>query len=99
MFSSYLYLWPHATVCVQGNTAATPECCKSEMDTFSLPLTEVIAMLFYTSQIINISKDSESLYLENKQFSLRNMSTAPQEKNLVWIILKSEGLKVGCCMQ
>lgn len=52
---------------------------------------KIIAMLFYTTQIINISKNFETWYLAHKQFSLRDMSTAPTGKKTcldsikVWI--------------
>ena len=62
MFSLYLYLCVHTYVVmhVKWNTLAISECCKSEINTFSLFLMKIIAMLFYTTQIINISKNFET---------------------------------------
>jgi len=67
MFSIYLYLCVHtyavhtyAVMCVKWNTIAISECFKSEINTFSLALTKIIAVLFFTTQLINISKNFET---------------------------------------
>lgn len=72
--TSCLCLWAHAVLCVKGSTQPLLSVPKVKWVCF--PCLWQKWLLFYTSQIINVSKDSESLYLENKQFSLRNMSTA-----------------------
>lgn len=54
MFSLYLYLCVHTytVMCVKWNILAISECCRSEINAFSLFLMKIIARLFYTTQII-----------------------------------------------
>lgn len=64
-------------LCMWNAKLAISEFCKGEIKTFSLVFMKTIAMLFCTTQIINISKNFETWPLAYKPFSLRNTSTAP----------------------